>query len=507
MMEKPNFLFIMADQLSAHALPMYGHPVVKAANLDRISQDGVIFNNCHCNFPLCAPSRTSIMTGQLCSKVGAYDNATEFPASIPTFVHYLRELSYKTCLSGKMHFVGPDQLHGFEERLTPEIYPSDFIWTPNWQADTTFNDLRSVRQAGVCTRSMQVDYDEEVAYQGVKKIYDFARDKKENPFFLTVSFTHPHDPYITLDKYWNVYKDEVIDLPKRPDLPSSQLDDFSRRLKSHYGIEGQPLTDNEIRNARHAYYSNITYLDDKIGQLIEALTKTGFIENTIVVFTADHGDMLGEKGLWYKKAFFDESVRVPLIIYAPKRYPAKRISKIVSLVDLFPTFVDMAGGTVDKNVVPIDGTSLLKLLSGDGLDWPDCALVEMLAEGVRMPCVMIREGDYKYWYSADGNQVLLNMATDSSELKNLSTSPEMKTIVNRFQEKVQKIWDLDCLTKKILQSQKQRKIVQRALDEGRKTTWDFLHTPDPSQRFIRTNEWWFDVETRYLLRKSKQGSE
>ena len=130
---KPNILFVIADQLAARALPFHGHPLVRTPNLARLAGEGVVFENCYSTSPLCAPARATIMNGLLPSRTGVYDNAAEFPSAIPTFAHYLRAQGYKTCLSGKMHFVGPDQLHGLEERLTTDIYPADFGWTPDWR--------------------------------------------------------------------------------------------------------------------------------------------------------------------------------------------------------------------------------------------------------------------------------------------------------------------------------------------------------------------------------------
>ena len=194
-MEQPNILFIMADQMAAPALPFFGHPIVKAPHLTELAETGVVFEAAYCNSPLCAPSRFSMLTGQLPSRIGAYDNAAYFPADVPTLAHHLRALGYRTSLCGKMHFVGPDQLHGFEERLTTDIYPADFGWTPDWEhfqeRPSWYHNMLSVVQAGVCQTSNQIDYDEEVAYHAVRKIYDLARDGDERPFFLLASFTHP----------------------------------------------------------------------------------------------------------------------------------------------------------------------------------------------------------------------------------------------------------------------------------------------------------------------------
>ena len=202
MAARPNILFIMADQLAGPALPCYGHPIVQAPNISKLAGSGAVFENAYCSSPLCAPSRSSLMSGLLPSRLGTYDNAAEFPAHIPTFAHYLRALGYRTCLAGKMHFAGPDQLHGFEERLTTDIYPADFGWTPDWEKPDErlawYHNLLSVVQAGPCVASNQLDFDEEVAFQAVRKLYAWARDpgeRSERPFCLAVSFTHPHDPY------------------------------------------------------------------------------------------------------------------------------------------------------------------------------------------------------------------------------------------------------------------------------------------------------------------------
>ena len=132
MPKRPNILIIQADQLTAGALSCYGGTVAKTPHIDRLARDGVVFESFYTNSPLCAPSRFSMMSGQLPSAIGAYDNAAEFGADVPTFAHYLRAAGYQTYLSGKMHFCGPDQLHGFEQRLTTDIYPADYGWTPNW---------------------------------------------------------------------------------------------------------------------------------------------------------------------------------------------------------------------------------------------------------------------------------------------------------------------------------------------------------------------------------------
>ncbi|MBV9703433.1 MAG: sulfatase-like hydrolase/transferase, partial [Methylobacteriaceae bacterium] len=233
--EKPNILLIVADQLAAPFLPCYGHRVVKAPHIERLAADGVIFANAYTNSPLCAPARATLMTGGLPSRTAVYDNAAEFRSSIPTFAHYLRLEGYRTCLSGKMHFVGPDQLHGFEERLTTDIYPADFGWTPDWsrpdeRIDWWYHNMTSVKQAGVAEITNQLEYDDEVVFLARRRLHDFARASDALPFCLTVSFTHPHDPYVARPKYWNLYRDADIDRPATGPIPYANMDAHGCRL-------------------------------------------------------------------------------------------------------------------------------------------------------------------------------------------------------------------------------------------------------------------------------------
>ncbi|MCY3805446.1 MAG: sulfatase-like hydrolase/transferase, partial [bacterium] len=198
-MGRPNVLLVMADQLAPHFTGTYGHPLVRTPALDALAERGTRFDAAYCGSPLCAPSRFSMLAGRPPSQIGAWDNAAEFPASVPTFVHHLRLAGYRTVLSGKMHFVGPDQLHGFEERLTTDIYPADFAWTPDWDAageriGKWYHNMDSLAEAGQALATYQIDYDEEVGCAAVRHVYDLARRGDGRPFLLVASFIHPHDP-------------------------------------------------------------------------------------------------------------------------------------------------------------------------------------------------------------------------------------------------------------------------------------------------------------------------
>ena len=296
MTSRPNIVILMCDQLGARAWPAYGHPLVSSPHIDSLAARGTVFENCYSSFPLCVPARLAFMTGKRCSNIGAWDNAAQLPPDIPTFAHFLRVLGYRTCLAGKMHFIGPDQLHGFEERVTTDICPSDFNWTADWddpwRTMDWFHNMKNVKSAGIAERALQQDYDEEVAFHAARKIFDWARQPDERPFLLVSSFTHPHDPYVTPQRFWDLYRHDQIDMPRVPYIKPEARDPHSRRLWEQYDRGELGVTDEDIRRARHAYYGSISYVDERIGEVLDALRRTRLMDNTVIIFCSDHGDMI-----------------------------------------------------------------------------------------------------------------------------------------------------------------------------------------------------------------------
>ncbi|MCW2248861.1 choline-sulfatase [Azospirillum fermentarium] len=493
MTRSPNILFIMADQLAAPALPFYGHPLVKAPHLSRLAADGTVFENAYCAYPLCAPSRFSLLSGRLPSAIGAYDNAAEFASSVPTFVHHARAAGYRTCLSGKMHFVGADQLHGFEERLTTDVYPADFGWTPDWENGVLAYDwshhMASVIEAGPCHRSLQIDFDEETAHQAVQKIYDYGRTTDDGPFFLTVSFTHPHDPFNCLPEHWDLYDHDAIDPPAVPPIPVDELDPHSRRLHVMDSLHRYDLTDERVRTARHAYYGSVSYVDDLVGRLLTALERAGLADDTIVVFTGDHGEMLGERGMWYKMTFFEWSSRVPLVVRFPPRHaPAGwrpgRVAVPVSHVDLFPTFLALFGERAPPPVDPLDGASLLPLLTGDDPGDRD-VFAEYLGEGVLSPAFMVRRGRYKYIVCEDDPPQLFDLATDPHERANRAGDPALADVEAALAAAIARRWDAAALKQAVIDSQRRRLFAHGVLLTGRHTPWDYQPHRTAATAYVR----------------------
>ena len=486
-MTRPNFLIFMVDQLNGTLFPDGPAPWLHAPNLKRIAERSVRFANTYCASPLCAPGRASFMSGQLPSRTGVYDNAAEFASDIPTYAHHLRRAGYQTCLSGKMHFVGPDQLHGFEERLTTDIYPADFGWTPDYRKpgeriEWWYHNLGSVTGAGVAEISNQMEYDDEVAYHATRKVYDLARGHDDRPWCLTVSFTHPHDPYVARRKYWDLYADCEYLLPQVPAMAYEDHSPHAKRIFDANDWRSFDITDDDIRRSRRAYFANVSYLDDKIGEVLTALEATR--QDAVILFLSDHGDMLGERGLWFKMSFFEGSARVPLMIAAPDLQPAS-ISTAVSTIDVTPTLCDLAAISMDEVMPWTDGESLLPLAGGAVRE--SAVAMEYAAEASYAPLVGLRYGRWKYTRCALDPDELFDLKSDPHELTNLAGDPDYRDTLNALSTEADRRWDLERFDAEVRSSQARRWVVYEALRQGGYYPWDYQPLQKASERFMRNH--------------------
>ncbi len=491
-MSRPNILIIMVDQLNGKLFPDGPADWLHAPHLKALAARSARFANNYTSSPLCAPARASFMAAQLPSRTQVYDNAAEYVSSIPTYAHHLRRAGYYTALSGKMHFVGPDQLHGFEERLTTDIYPADFGWTPDYRKpgeriDWWYHNLGSVTGAGVAEITNQMEYDDEVAFLANQKLYHLSRDRDDpaaRPWALTVSFTHPHDPYVARRKYWDLYEGCEHLLPELGALPDDRQDPHSRRIIHSCDYQNFDVTDEDVRRSRQAYFANISYIDDKVGELIDTLTRTRMLDETFILFCSDHGDMLGERGLWFKMNFFEGSARVPLMIAGPGVTPARHAAPVSNL-DVAPTLCDLVGISMDEIMPWTDGESLKPVIEGGARTSP--VLLEYAAEGSISPLVCIREGKWKYTHCMLDPDQLFDLETDPLELANLADDPDFEDVVALFRSKREARWDMGAFDAAVRESQARRWVVYEALRNGAYYPWDHQPLQKASERYMRNH--------------------
>lgn len=486
-MTKPNILIIMVDQLNGTLFPDGPAGWLHAPNLKKLAARSTRFANAYTASPLCAPARASFMSGQLPSRTGVYDNAAEFTSSIPTYAHHLRRAGYQTCLSGKMHFVGPDQMHGLEERLTTDIYPADFGWTPDYRKPGEriawwYHNMGSVTGAGVAEITNQMEYDDEVAHFAKMKLYDLSRGADDRPWCLTVSFTHPHDPYVARKKYWDLYEDCAHLMPEIGPIPYVDQDAHSQRILDANDRDNFNITDDHIKRARRAYFANISYIDDKVGEILQTLEDTR--QEATILFVSDHGDMLGERGLWFKMSFFEGASRVPLMICAPEM-TAGLNSTPVSSVDILPTLCDLAGVDMSEIMPWTDGQSIVSL--GQGAERSEPVAMEYAAEGSYAPLVSLRYGKWKFNRCALDPDQLFDLDADPHELTNLAEVPAHKGTIDQLRAKSEARWDLSAYDAAVRHSQAGRWVVYEALRNGAYYPWDYQPLQKASERFMRNH--------------------
>ena len=455
--DKPNMLIIMSDEHAPQFSGFHGHPLVKTPHMDRLAERGVLFENAYCNTPICVASRMSFLTGRYVHHNGAWDNSAPLATDSVTWPHLLRVEGYDVVLSGKQHFVGPDKLHGFRAQLARDLHAENAHPTFDWTDGTPPAPLPwpTLSEAGP-GETLEIEIDDEVEDEAITYLRDPARG--ERPWALNVSFIAPHFPLIVPAKYWDMYPLDEIDVPEIPPGHLESQHPVYQRMRSMFGFVDFP--EELVRRGRAGYYGLITYLDDKIGRLLDTLDEIGQRENTLVVYVSDHGEMNGEHGMWRKSNFYEQSSRIPLMMAWPGHLPeGKRVPEVVSLVDLTATLVDVAGG---RPITPLDGDSLLPLARGETSDWKDEAFAEDLAHGVSGPMAMLRRGRYKLTYSLGDEVELYDLEDDPGEFRNLAGERMYADIIQDMTERLLSHWDPTALNEQVIRSQQERILIQRA---------------------------------------------
>jgi choline-sulfatase len=478
--KKPNVLMLMGDQHPVFMTGCYGHSVVKTPTMDGIADQGITFDAAYCPSPLCAPSRAAMMTGRYPSVVEVWDNASPLRSDWPTFAHSFRAAGYRTILCGKMHFSGPDQHHGFEERWTQDIYPSTFDWTISNREKVhvkprgTGQARHRVFESGVGW-SPDMDYDEEVLFRGLNGLREIGRSEADEPFFLCVSFTGPHYPFYAPQKYWDLYSDDEIDMPKTND--DRQMDDHPivQWIRSATHLE-EPVPPEICRRARHATLGRITMLDGYLAQILDTLSDIGKEEETIVLYTSDHGDMMGEHGMWFKCTAYEWSSRVPLMIRGPG-IPHGRRSAPVSLLDIGPTLCSLAG---IEPVYPVsDGRDLARLIRGEVIDGEGEAIIEYYGDGTWRGWRTIRRGDLKLTFAPGFEPLLFDLKADPDERRDVAGDPNYQEIKELLLKRLLEDWDPQACDERRYQSEERRLSILKTLGAGQPESWIYPSPPVP----------------------------
>ncbi len=488
MTDCPNILLIETDQMAAFPLE-FQNPGGQAItpNLSALASEGIVFENAYCNSPLCSPSRASKFTGRLPTSHQVWGNGAELSSQTPTMMHFLRSAGYRTVCSGKCHFVGADQLHGFDRRLTTDMYPSNFDWSIDWDPKVAHRPGTSVQKlsvSGPCRTNNQILYDSEVQFRTIEFLRYEALARSESPFFLHVSYTQPHDSYQSVPKYLDPYRSKNIELPRLRSEPiPNPVTDW---LAVHHGIDQFPPSEERVRTSREAYYAMITHLDDFVGEIVTELKLLDLYDNTLIVFTSDHGDMMGERNMWFKRTFWEPSVKVPMLFHQPSKLAPSRVNSPVTLADLCPTLSEIGGA---KQMVDrwgsSDSESFASLLTKDDGSWRGSAIIQYFGPGIEAPWFAIREKNLKYIYIHEWGGILIDLDKDPYETENIADNPAYADIVTSMHESLVGDIDLHALTAVVKENKKQRCFLHECLDGSPGYAWDHQPRFDGSKQYVR----------------------
>ena len=454
-MRRPNVLLIVSDQHQWKKAGCYGHRIVRTPNLDRLAEEGVTFDRAFCANPLCVPARVSLLTGRYSVHNGVYGLSNTFRDDMPTYAHLFAASGFRTALAGRMHLVWNDNRHGFEERLNDEPYASPFTDNdaPWWKPVRNKTLAGGIERSGPNeSRPWRVDSE---AVASALEFID-STPRAERPWMLTSCFYQPHTPYDAPREYWDLYDGKDLDLPEdslrddfRPEPMYAMPHRFQGMAESRPSPEG-------VRRAVTGYYGSVTCMDAMIGRMLDALERTGQLDNTVIIYNSDHGEMLGEKGCWHKSVLYNCSAQVPFIVRAPGRCrEGARVAAPVSHVDLFPTMAALLGLRLPEEL-RLDGRDLTPLLTraDPGPEWDRRGvLVEYADYGVRYPMAAWLRGRHKLTCAPGFPPVLNDLDEDPDENVNLAEYPGSADVLQSLQDELAEVWDPEAVERSVLDSQ------------------------------------------------------
>ncbi len=464
----PNILMLFSDQHHWAYSGFNGHPVVKTPNLDRLSRRGVNFTNAYCNSPLCSPSRQSFMGGMHAHKLGLWNNCAGMPENTVTWAHALSRAGYETLLCGKMHFNGYQKMYGFDRRpvleanTDGEIFHSYGLRTSHdWTRPLPYRCGKKAPFHGAGPdadeRQPIFRHDRRIVEGTIEVIREKGRERPGRPWALCCATILPHPPYKARRDLLERYAG-LAELPVN--MHGEGLGVVDRAMRAFHWMDGDYAAEDILR-MRQAYYGLITEYDEYVGQVLEALEASGQMENTVVFYFSDHGDMAGEHGMVCKCSLREGSAKVAMLASWPGHWPeGKAIETPVSLVDLFPTFLDLAGCRLAPVLAEeLDGHSLLPLLEGRPGDFAGGEVFcEFEGEGWNHPRCFLRQGQFKYVYNHTAAHELYDLGEDPQEMDNLIGRPEHAAAERRLRERILGFWDPEAIEKQVLRTQARQKL-------------------------------------------------
>jgi choline-sulfatase len=446
-MKPANLLFILSDEHSRRVLGCYGHTMIRTPNLDRLAARGVRFTDAYCNSPICVPSRAALATGRYVHKIRFWDNAIPYDGSVPSWHHRVREAGHEVTAIGKLHFRSADDDNGFTEEVMP-LHVVEGIGDPlGWLRDplpVRKAALRLAKEAGPGNSNYQ-DYDDRITAAAVDWLKARAAKRNLNPsgkpWVLFVSLVCPHFPLIARPEWYDLYPESEVPLPALYDPAERQPDHPYVAANRECQVYDKGFDPASLRRAIAAYFGLVSFVDHNVGCLMEALAETGLAAETRVLYSADHGDNLGTRGLWGKSNMYEEAAGVPMLLAGPDVPEGFVCREPVSLVDAFPTVTDCVGVKPHPDDRELPGLSLFDVVRG--VAPRRTMLSEYHAAGAATGAFMIRKGRFKYVYYAGMPPQLFDLDSDPQEARDLAREPGYRGLAEDCERELRRVVDPD----------------------------------------------------------------
>ncbi|MBI5281809.1 MAG: sulfatase-like hydrolase/transferase [Candidatus Solibacter usitatus] len=435
----PNILFLFSDEHNIRVAGYNGNRLARTPNLDRLAESGVVFSNAYCNSPLCVPSRLSLTTGKYVHRINAWSNncrlpSDDYPGTLP---RVMNAAGYESYLAGKMHY---DRNHGYGFNVVMRGAHNNGLMTGrggrrNADDQTVNRKAAAQRFQDFHTgdRSEVLDGDRDVTRAVVDLLE--RRSTSDKPFFLLAGYLAPHFPLIVPEPLYRNYEGKV----GLPQIPPGHLDALPLNYKhQRRGFGTVDVPDDITRRGRELYHGLTEWVDAEIGKVLDALRRSAAAENTVIVYSADHGENMGEHGMWWKNCMYEHAAHVPLIVNWPERWKGgQRRNGVCSLVDVVRTIAELGGARVPGDW---NGDSLVPLLENRNAPWKERAVSQYYAHNIASGFAMLREPRYKYVYHCrpdDQNppeRELYDLAKDPGEFHSLHADPSQRARMLRMHD-------------------------------------------------------------------------
>ena len=480
-MQPTNLIFIMSDEHNKRVLGSFGHSSIRTPHLDRLAARGTRFTNAYTNCPICVPARASLATGQYVHQHGYWDNAIAYDGRVPTWGHRLMAQGHRVTSIGKLHYVDSDpQRNGFNEEILPMHIVQgvgDLLGLIRDELPRRPGSAKMGPEAGP-GESEYTAYDRAIASAASKWLTEDARKYQDRPWALYVGFVSPHFPLIAPPEFYAMYPEAQVpwpDMYAAEDRPQHPFTDAMRKCLCF----DEPFNEPMVRRAIAAYMGLVSFLDSQVGKVLQAVEAAGLSSNTRIVYTTDHGDNLGTRGMWGKSTMYEESAGIPLIIAGPELPQGNVCDTPVSLVDGFQTFIHALGAKPDAADAALPGHSLLDI--ANGFVPARTVLSEYHAAGAPTGSYMIRQGRYKYIHYVGLPPMLFDLEADPYERDDLGRESAYAGVRAECEARLRAVVDPEAADKRARADQ-QRRLEQYGGKEAVLKRGTFRYSPPPGTK-------------------------